>query len=661
MTVENIDVMLRTAIHHHRSGNLAEAEKLYRAILAANPNHPQALHHLGIVAVQCGKPQLAVDLIGRSIAIEPSAAAFNNLGEAFRTLGRSGEAIDCYHRAIALDPRQVGALSNLGLALTAAKKLPEAERVLRQALSIAPNHVAALTALAQMLDKSDRADDAVSAWERAAKVAPMCPAPYRALGAAWLRAGDPYRGITAIRRAIELRPNEAESYSKLAIALDAVNKSDDAIAAARKAVEIAPMSWQAHFGLASALQNARRFEESIQSFDDAIKLNSLELALHGSLSAVLMSLGRVDEAADALVQGAAINPNSAKLHSVLSVVRFAQRNYESAVKSARLAVSLDAHSVEAHASLAFGLLAAGRFAEGFREYEWRWRDATFTTKPRDFDRPLWDGSDPSGRRILVHCEQGFGDNFQFLRYLPMLRAQGALVIIEVSYKIAGLIRRMPAEMNVIVAGTMLPDFDMHVPLMSLPAIFGTTLANIPSAVPYFTADPTRIAQWRLRLEPTGGLQVGLVWGGNSKPDPKRSIKLTEFAPLGAVPGVCFISLQSPPQSAEAESPPGGLKLANLGPELRDFSDTTAPLLANLDLLITIDTGVAHLAAAMGVPTWILLPYSCDWRWVHHESLSPWYPTVRLYRQTSRDDWTPVMERVAADLCAMSASNKNFTC
>jgi len=159
-------------------------------------------------------------------------------------------------------------------------------------------------------------------------------------------------------------------------------------------------------------------------FDAAIKLNPRDSSLFGARSGALMSLGRVDEAAASLVQGAAVNPKNVRIHSVLSVVRFAQRDYSSAVESARVAVGLDAHNVEAHASLAFGLLAAGRFDEGFREYEWRWRDATFTSKPRDFDRPLWDGSDPAGRTIFVHCEQGFGDNFQFLRYLPMVRALG---------------------------------------------------------------------------------------------------------------------------------------------------------------------------------------------------------------------------------------------
>jgi hypothetical protein len=391
--------------------------------------------------------------------------------------------------------------------------------------------------------------------------------------------------------------------------------------------------------------------EAIEEYDRAIELNPKKAALYGARGSALLNSGRLQEAADSLIQGAALAPNDPRMHSTLSSARFAQRQYDAAVEASRRAVAIDSRDVESHASLAFALLAAGQFEEGFREYEWRWRDASFTEKPRDFERPMWDGSDPAGRTILVHSEQGFGDVFQFLRYVPMIRAMGAKVIVETGYKVANLVRRMAAGVSVVVSGTMLPDFDMHVPMMSLPAIFRTTTTTIPASGPYLLADPVLAQQWRARLEPGEGLLVGLVWAGNAKPDPKRSATLTDMAPLGAVRGVSLISLQ--PESDEADNPPAGMKLTNIGPELRDFADTTASVLANLDLLITIDTGVAHLAGAMGIATWALLPYSPDWRWALFEQTSAWYPTMRLFRQPAREDWGPVVERIAVDLQALS--------
>jgi hypothetical protein len=230
--------------------------------------------------------------------------------------------------------------------------------------------------------------------------------------------------------------------------------------------------------------------------------------------------------------------------------------------------------------------------------------------------------------------------------------------VETNYKVSGLVRRMAADLVVCTAGTMLPDFDLHVPMLSLPAIFGTTARTVPACVPYLAADRNLAEHWRPKLGAGDGLLVGLVWAGNAKPDPKRSATFASMAALARVPGVSFILMQPPPESDDAKNAPEGMKLINLGPELRDFADTTASVLANLDLLITIDTGVAHLAGAMGIPTWVLLPMVTDWRWMLQESTTPWYPTVRLFRQPSRGDWESVIECVAVELAGLSERGKS---
>jgi tetratricopeptide (TPR) repeat protein len=649
MTALDIPSTLQTALVHHSAGRLAEAERLYRQILAVVPEQPDALHHLGVIALQCGKGDLAVQIIGRAVELAPNAAAFNNLGAAWRKLGRLPEAIECYKKSLALDGRQVDAITNLGLTFYVQKRYADAEPPLRQALSLAPNHAAALSGLANVLLMQERFDESAEMFERAHRTTPRDFTLSRAAGDAWLKAGDPYRAITAARKAIEIEPADAMSYGILSQACEALNKTDQSIASAHKAVEVGPTVWQAHHNLAGILQRAGKPDEALAPLQTALRLNPRESGLYGSLASALLADGKVAESIDAANRGLAIDPKNQKLYGALWASRYAASDFAGATIAARRAVELDPQNVESHAHLAFGLLAHGDFEEGFQQYEWRWRDPKCTTKPRDFTQPLWDGSDPANRRVMLHSEQGFGDIFMFLRFAPLVRKLGATVLIEVNYKLAGLVRRMCPDATVCIAGTMLPDFEMHAPLASLPAIFGTSRQTLPCTVPYFTADPALAAQWRLKMEPSEGLLVGIVWAGNAKPDPKRSATLADFAPLATVPSITLISLQPKPESDEANNLPPGMKLINLGPDLRDFSDTTASVLANLDLLITVDTGVAHLAGAMGVPTWLLLRESPEWRWAINRDTSVWYPTFRLFRQSKRGDWGSVMAVVAGEL------------
>jgi Flp pilus assembly protein TadD len=439
----------------------------------------------------------------------------------------------------------------------------------------------------------------------------------------------------------------------MAVAYDKLNKGEESIAAARRAVELAPDNWHAHHDLGVFLQKGGSPEEAAEAFGRALELNPRDAFLMGSRGGALKSAGRLQEAAEAFIRGGEMDPKDSRFQSGISAVRFAERDFPAAVRAAKAAVKLNPHDVDSHAALAFALLAAGDFDEGFRQYEWRWRDSEFTTKPRDFDRPLWDGSDPAGRRILVHCEQGFGDIFQFLRYVPMIRARGAKVLIETNYKVTGLVLRMAGDMTVIVAGTMLPDFDLHVPMLSLPAIFRTSTSTVPSCVPYLTGDSALAGAWQPKLATVEGWRVGLVWSGNAKPDPKRSASLAVLAPLAEVPGISFVALQPPPRSADADQPPTGMKLINLGASLSDHWDPTAYLLSQLDLLITIDSGIAHLAGAMGVPTWVMLPHAYDWRWVLKYPASAWYPTVRLFHQPAAGDWKSVVAQIKNELAEWS--------
>jgi hypothetical protein len=263
---------------------------------------------------------------------------------------------------------------------------------------------------------------------------------------------------------------------------------------------------------------------------------------------------------------------------------------------------------------------------------------------------MWDGSDPSGRTILIHTEQGFGDVIQFARYLPLLADKGATVILECNVALRALMSGVKGVSRVVPAGMSLPDFDLHAPILSLPRALETTLESVPRDVPYVYVDPARDQRWRTRITPDA-FNIGIVWWGNTRPDPARSCppdNLIELAGVARGKNVRFFSLQKGDLPPEARSLPTGLNLVDIGPELKDFADTAAAM-GNLDLVITIDTAAAHLAGALARPVWTLLPWSPDWRWMLDREDSVWYPTMRLFRQEQRGDWAGVMRRVAAEL------------
>ena len=305
----------------------------------------------------------------------------------------------------------------------------------------------------------------------------------------------------------------------------------------------------------------------------------------------------------------------------------------------RRAVALAPDNLEVHRALALALLAAGDFEEGWREYDWRQR--------RRYPQPAWDGGPLAGRSILVYQEDGLGDTLQFARYVPLVAASGGRVILECAAPLARLLQRLAGVERVVVAGDPLPAFDTHAALMSLPACVGTTRDTIPRAVPYLAADPRLVESWRARLGRADALSVGLVWRGNPchPNDSNRSMRRADLAPLGRVPGVHLYGLQVGPAGASVDG--------NLGPQLNNFDDTAA-VVSVLDLVITVDTSVAHLAGALGRPVWVLLSSPHDWRWHLEHETSPWYPSMRLYRQERPGDWGPVVERVAVELARLAA-------
>jgi hypothetical protein len=297
------------------------------------------------------------------------------------------------------------------------------------------------------------------------------------------------------------------------------------------------------------------------------------------------------------------------------------------------------------------LLLRGELREGFEKYESRWRLETLP--PRGFPAPLWNGEDLSGRTILLHAEQGYGDTIQCLRYVPQVAARGGWVVLEVPKELLGLARRLPEVGQLLARGDALPRFDLQCPLFSLPRAFATTIETIPAQVPYLSAEPEAIARWRIRLGERPGLKVGLAWAGSPqhRNDARRSIAIETLLPLLRLEGVRWFSLQVGERAADLARLPGGL-VTDLSPDLIDFAETAA-VIGNLDLVIAVDTASAHLAGALGRPAWVLLRARPDWRWLLEREDSPWYPSLRLFRQHRPGDWEEVVRRVAAALERMA--------
>ena len=457
--------------------------------------------------------------------------------------------------------------------------------------------------------------------------------------------------VELIRRAIVLNPNNAEAYNNLGNVLKNKGEFDDAIDAYRRAIALNPNFPEVHSNLGNALKDKGQLEEAIAAYRRAIALRPNYAEAHSNLGNALKERGQLDEAIAAYRRAIALRPNYAEAHNNLGGVLIDQGRLDEAIAAYRRAIAFRPGYPEAHSNLSLSLLTSGDFQQGWEEHEWRWKCKDFSSPRRNFAQGQWDGCPLENRTILLHAEQGAGDAIQFIRYLPLVAQRGGRIIIECHTELQRLFRTMAGSHQVMAPTQPMPAFDLHCPLVSLPRVFGTNLGNIPKDVPYLHPDAEDAGRWQHRPgEQAPAVKVGLGWAGNPrhKNDRNRSIKLARLAPLGQLPGVRFFSLQKGAAAAEAKTPPPGMELVDWTEELKDFADTAA-LIANLDLVIAVDTAVVHLAGAMGKPVWTLLPFNSDWRWLLERQDSPWYPTMRLFRQPSRGDWDGVMTRVVEAL------------
>jgi hypothetical protein len=531
--------------------------------------------------------------------------------------GDLARAEKIYARILKARRDHFDALHLLGLLKHQAGKAGEAYRLIGAALTVNPRSADARSNLGLVLHALKRDAEALASFEQALALDPGHVEALNNRGTALLNLNRPTEALTSFERLLAINPRHLEARVNRANALLDLDRVDDAIAAYDGVLAAQPRHAGAHFNRGNALMRRENLEEAIAAFDRAL----------------------------------AISPGYVKAHNNRGLALRALNRHGEALASYGRAIALDKDFAEAHLNAAHALLTLGDFARGFAAYEWRWKIASTAPHRRTFRQPLWLGTPPiGGRTILLHAEQGLGDTIQFARYVTLLARAGAKVVLEVAPVLKELLSEIGGAARVLAQGDALPAFDLHCPLASLPLALKTELASIPAEIPYLAAPTERLEKWRARMDALPRPRIALAWSGNPAHanDRNRSIPLARLQPLWSLVGPSFISVQRDVREGDAGVLAGATRLVHLGGELSDFADTAA-VLALADLVISVDSAVAHLAGAMGRPVSILLPFSPDWRWMLAREDSPWYPTVRLFRQPAIGDWESVVARVREEL------------
>lgn len=681
-----------------RQGRLTEAAAMFEQVLAREPRNADALHLLGVTLGQLGRPQEAVRLIAAAVEVRPSNPYMRaNLGNALGSIGRHAEAASAYERAAALKPDLLAAHRGRGHALLSVGRAEDALASFERALQLAPG-APTHNDVGVALDRLGRISEAIEHFRSAVARDPRHVEALQNLGVAELSQGRYQDALTSLNRALTLQPRHAATLANRANVLRALGQNTEALASYDQSLAIAPQNAEVHHSRALALLGLERYEdalaglerarslaperfgilfhrgvalsllerhaEALASFDAALAVEPDSADALNNRGVELGHLGRAEEALMAFAKASESRPDLIDAYNNAANVLKGLGRHQEALTQFDRALRLQPDHAPTLWSKSLLKLALGDYEEGWPLYEARLRLEYLREYRRSFSVPRWTGSeDIAGKRILIHAEQGLGDALQFCRYLPLLEAKGAQVIFEVPGALSSLMRSLHFGGRLLCQGEPLPqELDCHCPLLSLPLAFNTRAETIPADIPYLTADGAAVDAWRDRLRALPGLKIGLNWQGHSVAEKQawirgRSFPLACIAPLAKVPGVSLVSLQKGAAAGQRDQ----VEFADAIAQLTNPDDTsaealqqTAALISALDLVITSDTSVAHLAGALGVPVWVALHSVPDWRWLLDRSDSPWYPSMRLFRQRVAGDWLELFERVALEVKGLIA-------
>lgn len=613
--------LIDAAFAFHQQGRIDEARALYAQILALDPKQFDALHLSGVAEMQAGRPAVALEKFEQALAVDSrSAAAWVNTGRAQERLGRQEEACSAYQRALSLNPEDADLHFRLGGLQRKRGDHASAVSSFREALRIRPGFARASFNEGNALLDLGLLDEAVESYRRAIGQDPAFADAHFNLGTLLLRMNRAAEAVLAFDAAIALRPDNLDAWVNKGNALRDLGKNDEAVRAYDQAIAFAPHRPEAFNNKAAAFLEMGQVEAALDCFERAIAMDPQASTYHLGKAGALRKLGRLDDA----------------------------------LASFDRAIALAPQDVDAHSSRSLCRLLQGDLRQGFEEYEWRWQSADLADSRPSYPQPLWLGRESiAGKRILLRWEQGLGDTIQFARYAALLGERGAHVILVVQPPLLPLFQRLAGGGELLAEGAPLPPFDLHCPLLSLPLALGTDLNSIPSAPRYIFADPDKVAAWARRLGPQRRPRIGLAWSGRPehRHDGSRSIALETL--LSAFPGGFeLVVLQKEIREADQRVLDSRPEIRHFASDLVDFSDTAA-LCECMDLVVSVDTSIAHLAGALGKPLWVLLPFLPDWRWLMARSDSPWYPSARLFRQPRPDAWSNVLAALRQRLIEVS--------
>jgi tetratricopeptide (TPR) repeat protein len=678
---QRFEIAHQAALASHQQGNFADALRHMAVALSLRPFDAAALSNFGAICSALGKDQEALASYDKAVALKPDHAdALVNRGNTLSRLSRHEEALASYDRALLYKASSCEALIGRAEALVTLGGFEEALASCRRAINIDPHFGPGHGALGNVLRKVKRRQEAVASFQVAISLTPTDFLAHHSLGVTLLELNRPLDALHSLDQAISLNPRIAEAHSNRANALRSLNRSDEAILSCQRALALRPTfvdAWMLHGGI---LADLGRLGDALNNYEFALRLAPNNIGALVKRGAVLLKLNQDAYALASFEQALLLQPDRAEAHcgrgnALMQLGRFAEaaesygalcvldpRPYALAARGNALvkvhrfdealtcfdqAIAFDESSADAHHSLSLCLLLLGELDRGWREFEWRWEMKHMQIDRRTFTKPQWSADHSlNDQTVLLCCEQGFGDTIQYARYASLLAERGARVILEVQRPLESLLQSVAGVAQVVARGEALPNFDFYCPLASLPFVFGASLPEIPAKTPYLHPPPEIVAKWSSILGPKTRPRIGVVWSGNPyhTNDRNRSIPLSDLIPA-PVDDVEYISLQREVREIDWNMLCESSYIRHFGPSLSDYSET-AGLICNLDLVISVDTSVAHLAGALGKPVWILLPFAPDYRWRLNSESSEWYPTARLFRQDESMAWRPVIARVS---------------
>ena len=666
----------------HKSGDLAGAEFIYRKILLREPGNADALHLMGSLRGRQGLTVEGIHLMEQAVAASPRVSIYhNNLGNLKLASGDVRGAEESYRRAVKLDRKNTDAQLNLGKLLHSLSRGKEAKACFISLLKVDSRSRDAHMLLGLLEESEDKLNSALQSYKNAVRIDPAYAPGHLAVGNVQAKLRNLERAEESFRAAIAINPVYSDGLYNLAHNLQVRGRASEAVELYRRAIQVAASYDPAiynNFGL--ALSDLHLHSEAESAFRKAIDLDARFDEAYFNLGRELTTFGHDRLGIEMLRQAVEINPRNASAHLQLGTALHARGLLQEAIAADRKSLELDPscpiarknlgmvlaaagypegldilramtlempESPDLHWARAVSLLLHGDFEEGWREYEWRMQVEEMRSQHREFNVPRWNGEMLNGERVLIYSEQGFGDTLHFARYAMLAAARGATVVLEVQPSLTRWCAALPGVKECVAQGVTPAEFELFAPLMSLPYILGTG-STIPLPVAP-RLDTCRTEEERHRSK----LQVGMVWAGNPNHvmDRLRSTRLQQWSGLARIPGVEFTSLQVGEATAQIEEGDHGFQFVEDSRNVRDFADA-AEMIAGLDLVITVDTSVAHLAGSMGKPVWILLYNVVDWRWGLTSDRTAWYPSARLFRQVTPGDWSAVFTKLETSLAEL---------